>query len=74
MRLIGSVLGAIGIAALVGPTDAQEFQVNKDQLSDLYTGKAYSPFAQRTFPERPLWGDNHLHRGGPAFSTSLQPV
>jgi hypothetical protein len=40
---------------------AQEYQVNKEQLSKLYTGKAYSPYAQRTFPERPLWGDNHLH-------------
>ena len=40
---------------------AQEFQANEAQLSKIYTGKAYSPYAQRTFPERPLWGDNHLH-------------
>ncbi len=61
MRLIGSVLTAIGMVALVGPTNAQEFQVNADQLSELYVGKAYSPYAQRNFPQRPLWGDNHLH-------------
>ncbi len=30
-------------------------------LSDAYTGKAYSPYAKRNFPERPLWGDSHLH-------------
>jgi len=30
-------------------------------LSDAYTGKAYSPYAKRSFPERPLWGDSHLH-------------
>ena len=32
-----------------------------DLLSDAYTGKAYSPYAGRAFPERPLWGDSHLH-------------
>ena len=32
-----------------------------DNLSPAYTGKAYSPYAQRGFPERPLWGDSHLH-------------
>ncbi len=30
-------------------------------LSADYPGKAYSPYAKRTFPERPLWGDSHLH-------------
>ena len=30
-------------------------------LSEAYTGKAYSPYAGRAFPERPLWGDSHLH-------------
>jgi hypothetical protein len=30
-------------------------------LSATYTGKAYSPYAKRSFPERPLWGDSHLH-------------
>ncbi len=33
----------------------------KQSLSDAYTGKAYSPYAHRNFPERPLWGDSHLH-------------
>ena len=26
-----------------------------------YPGKVYSPYAKRSFPERPLWGDSHLH-------------
>jgi hypothetical protein len=30
-------------------------------LSKAYTGKVYSPYAQRGFPEQPLWGDTHLH-------------
>jgi hypothetical protein len=33
----------------------------KQSLSDAYTGKDYSPYAHRNFPERPLWGDSHLH-------------
>ena len=37
-----------------GP-DAQE------ALAGQYTGKAYSPYAQRGFPTFPLWGDTHLH-------------
>jgi hypothetical protein len=40
---------------------ATEMQPTKEQLSEVYTGKAYSPYAGRTFPERPLWGDTHLH-------------
>lgn len=33
----------------------------KQALSANYTGKAYSPYAGRNYPERPLWGDSHLH-------------
>jgi hypothetical protein len=33
----------------------------KETLSGAYTGKVYSPYAKRGFPERPLWGDSHLH-------------
>ena len=41
---------------------AQEFQADKDQLNSLYPeGGPYSPYANRAFPERPLWGDSHLH-------------
>ncbi len=32
-----------------------------ESLSAAYTGKVYSPYAHRGFPERPLWGDSHLH-------------
>ncbi len=30
-------------------------------LAKAYTGKVYSPYALRGFPEKPLWGDSHLH-------------
>jgi len=37
---------------------------NPDEvLAPAYPGAAYSPYARRTFPSRPLWGDSHLHTG-----------
>ena len=61
----------------VSLASAQEMQVSKEQLTDLYKGKAYSPYAQRTFPERPLWGDSHLHTSlsfdAGAFGNRLDP-
>ena len=40
---------------------ATEMQPTKEQLSKMYPGKAYSPYAMRKFPSLPLWGDSHLH-------------
>jgi hypothetical protein len=61
----------------VSLASAQEMQVSKEQLTELYKGKAYSPYAQRTFPERPLWGDSHLHTSlsfdASAFGNRLDP-
>ena len=37
--------------------------VSPESFSKNYTGKVYSPYAQRSFPSRPLWGDTHLHTG-----------
>jgi len=34
---------------------------SQETLSKSYAGKVYSPFAGRNFPQRPLWGDSHLH-------------
>lgn len=33
----------------------------KESLSGLYPGKAYSPYAERSFPDQVYWGDTHLH-------------
>ena len=30
-------------------------------LTKAYPGKSYSPYAQRGIPDRPLWGDTHMH-------------
>jgi len=33
----------------------------KEVLQEAYTGKSYSPYAQRGFPSNVYWGDTHLH-------------
>jgi len=59
MNRIFSTIAVLMLAS--ASAAAQEFAVTPDQLRDVYPGKAYSPYAGRTFPERPLWGDTHLH-------------
>ena len=44
-------------------TASAQFTPSKDSLSDLYPGKAYSPYADRSFPVQVYWGDTHLHTG-----------
>ncbi len=55
---IASVAAACLLAS--GPVSAQ-ITPSKESLSGLYPGKAYSPYAQRSFPDRVFWGDTHLH-------------
>ena len=43
------------------PLAAQEWTMQREQLADTWPGPAYSPYAGRTYPERPLFGDTHLH-------------
>ena len=56
------LLAATALIATAG-TAAAQFIPSEDSLSGLYPGKAYSPYAQRSFPDRLLWGDTHLHTG-----------
>ena len=52
----------IGVLMTALPAMAQDTGIpTPEALSEAYTGKVYSPFAQRGFPEKPLWGDTHLH-------------
>ena len=53
--------------------------VTDDELSLSASAKkeSYSPYAERNFPERPLWGDTHLHTAisfdAGAFGAKLLP-
>ncbi len=53
------------LAIVAGSAYAQEFDTNEEQLAEIYsedyTGKTYSPYAERNFASRPLFGDSHVH-------------
>jgi hypothetical protein len=34
-----------------------------EDIEGLYPGKAYSPYAQRSFPSEVYWGETHVHTG-----------
>ena len=59
---VGILLGLVFLACSISTVSAQ-ITPSKDSLSELYPGKAYSPYAQRGFPDRVFWGDTHLHTG-----------
>jgi hypothetical protein len=60
-----SIHGLLCAVIVVGfaTTGFAQITPSKESLSDLYPGKAYSPYAQRSFPDRVFWGDTHLHTG-----------
>ncbi len=53
------VLLTLPFVAIASDTGSLSVEV----LKGLYPGKAYSPYAQRSFPSRVYWGDTHLHSG-----------
>ncbi len=60
MKLVKSLTNALPIlrqSALGSIATAQEWLPTEGALSNAYPGKAYSPYAQRVFPKRPLWGN-----------------
>ena len=62
MKLKKLLAAVVCVFSLAVPAVSQVVP-SKESLSDLYPGKAYSPYAQRSFPSFPLWGDTHLHTG-----------
>ncbi len=65
MRRSVSCLGAIALvcALWVSPSAAQipTPPEGEGALGQTYTGRAYSPYADRDFPSMVYWGDTHLH-------------
>ena len=53
-------LAAAALVVSAAPAMAQ-FIPSEQSLSGMYPGKAYSPYAERSFPDRVFWGDTHLH-------------
>jgi hypothetical protein len=55
--LICLILPGLALAQYDGGTPHPE------DFESLYPGKAYSPWAERSFPSRVYWGETHLHTG-----------
>ena len=55
-----SLCTTLVLATLPCAASAQ-FIPSKSSLSGMYPGKAYSPYAERSFPSHVFWGDTHLH-------------
>lgn len=63
-NITGSLVTALFTTILMSsqPAAASDgWTPTTDILSNAYTGKVYSPYARRGIPEKPLWGDSHLH-------------
>ena len=56
-----AALSAVLLTVLAAAPASAQFKPSEESLQGLYKGKAYSPYAQRSFPSRIYWGDNHLH-------------
>jgi hypothetical protein len=79
-QLTGALAFVVG-AALVAPAVAQkqagEMTLDPAAAAEHFRVRGYSPYADRGFPTRPLWGDTHLHTANSpdafAFGNRLGP-
>jgi hypothetical protein len=58
------LLAVVAIAVLTLPGMALSSDIGSpdpEVIKGLYPGKAYSPYAQRSFPSNVFWGETHLH-------------
>ena len=57
------LLSALAMSTIIVGTNALAFEPVPEgsSLNKAFPGKSYSPYAERGFPSRPLWGDTHLH-------------
>ena len=63
-KFIKSVV--VSLTMLAAPTFALAQDAGAPQIEDLksiYPGKAYSPYAKRSFPSNIYWGETHVHTG-----------
>ena len=78
LRSVPAIL--LTLCVVAPPISAQDAGApSKAEMDKLYPNKpAYSPYANRNFPTRPLFGDTHLHTSysmdAGAFGARLGPV
>jgi len=51
----------LGLCLAMPLSAAAQIIPSEESLSGLYPGKTYSPYAERSFPDKVYWGDTHLH-------------
>ena len=73
--LLTACVGTVAQAQEPATTDAGT--MTQEQADELFKARPYSPYAQRSFPIRPLFGDTHLHTAfsmdAGAFGARLGP-
>ncbi len=74
--LASAVLGFSGLVN-AQQQHAGEMTLDEAEAAEHFTSRGYSPYADRGFPTRPLWGDTHLHTANSpdafAFGNRLTP-
>jgi hypothetical protein len=82
MKRTTTTMIALGALALMQTAPAQDTTagsgtLTKEKADQVQGERAYSPYANRNFPSRPLFGDTHLHTGfsmdAGAFGCKLTP-
>jgi len=74
MKAIALIVGGSVLAALTATSIAQETPASSQVITDIsdvqpadpkkfYKEPGYSPYAGKHYPERPLFGDQHVHTG-----------
>lgn len=71
------VLSALLAEPVAADQQAGEMTLDVKEAAENWKAKGYSPYADREYPTRPLWGDTHLHTSNSpdafAFGNRLGP-
>ncbi|MDV7143220.1 DUF3604 domain-containing protein [Tropicimonas sp. TH_r6] len=71
------LLSSAACIAVISVPAAAQIVVSEEAAEGTFAARPFSPYANRTFPERPLWGETHLHTGlsldAGAFGNILGP-
>ena len=72
---LGLVGCALPIFAADKPAITDQGEINPEAAGKAFPKRGFSPYANRNYPTRPFWGDQHVHTGwsvdAGAFGCSL---
>jgi hypothetical protein len=75
--LVSFIVTTMLIAPVIAQQQAGEMTLDQEEAAKHFKTRGYSPYADRGFPTRPLWGDTHLHTANSpdafAFGNRLGP-